>query len=252
MPYPSLEGRVVAVTGGARWIGRQIAERFISEGCAVAVADIDEEAGTAAHSEWSEVGARTEFIATDVTQEASVQSFVERVVDRLGPIDILVNNASMLSRLERKPFWELTSEEWQRSLDVNLTSMWLTMKTVAPAMIAARRGSIVNMTSGVVYVGRGLHAHFVASKAGVVGLTRATARELGPHGVRVNAIAPSFIETTRSPLSPERRGEITADMALDDVPKPEDIAAAAAFLASDEASHITGQVMSVDSGLTHH
>ncbi len=252
MPHASLNGRTAVVTGGARWIGRSIVERFVAEGCNVVVADIDEAAGIEAVNELLAAGAPVRFIATDVSDERSCARMPAAAIDAFGSIDVLVCNASVLATLERGPFWELSLEKWERTMAVNLRGMWLSMKAVAPTLIAQQRGSVVNMASGVVYVGRREHAHYVASKAGVIGLTRTAARELGSHGVRVNAIAPSLVETSRVDLSDERRAAITAEMALDDLPKPEDIAAMAAFLASDEAAHVTGQVLSVDSGLSHH
>lgn len=247
-----LQNRTAVVTGGARWIGRAMVERFLSEGCNVVIADIDEAAGSGAVTELDRFAEHVAFVPTDVTDEASCQNLATAAGAAFGTVDILVNNASVLATLDRSPFWEITVEQWERTMAVNLRGMWLSMKAVAPLMMEQGRGSIVNMASGVVYVGRGQHAHYVASKAGVIGLTRAASRELGSHGVRANAIAPSFVETSRANLTDERRATITAEMALDDIPKPEDIAAMAAFLASDESAHVTGQTISVDSGLSHH
>jgi 3-oxoacyl-[acyl-carrier protein] reductase len=252
MTYASLTGRAAIITGAARWIGRAIASRLSDEGCRVCIVDRDASAGSALAAALSDSGREALFVEADVASEQSCVEAVRSAENVLGPVHILVNNASLLSTTNARSFWDLETEEWDETMAVNLRGMFLMMKAVAPSMTGRGAGSIVNMSSGVVYAGRSELAHYVASKAGVIGLTRTTARELGKHGIRVNAIAPSYVETGRIELTPERRASITAEMCLDDVPKPEDIADMAAFLASDQSAFVTGQVMSVDGGLSHH
>jgi 3-oxoacyl-[acyl-carrier protein] reductase len=239
-----LDGRVALVTGGARGIGRAIAEALAALGAKVAVVDLDlEQAGATAAA----VGGGAKGFQANVAQAADVEAMVEAVERDLGPIEVLVNNAgitrdNLLARL--------TEENWDLVLDVNLKGAYLMMKAVGRGMMKRRSGRIVNIASVVGLVGNKGQANYSASKAGLVGLTKSIAKELASRGVRVNAVAPGFIETDMTAaLPPEAREALAAQIALGRLGTPADVAAAVAFLASDAASYITGQVIVVDGGM---
>jgi 3-oxoacyl-[acyl-carrier protein] reductase len=237
-----LADRVALVTGGNTGIGAAVSERLAAEGVRVAVGFFEEpgSAGSLATRLAADGGAIA--VPCDVTDPTSIETAVARVDRELGPIDILVNNAGVL---ERSPFLELEGERWSRALEVSLSGSYRCARAVVPAMTAAGAGAIVNVSSELVDLGGTRHAHYVAAKAGVVGLTRALARELGPVGVRVNAVAPGPTDTRMI----DAEAIDAARIPLGRVGRPEDVAAAIAFLASDDASWITGQVLRVNGGL---
>jgi 3-oxoacyl-[acyl-carrier protein] reductase len=247
--------RVAIVTGAGQGLGRAYATRLAREGAHVAVVDI---AGEAARSAAEAIGeGRASVHEADVTDAGQVAAFVGAVVERWGRIDALVNNAGG-ALLPSAPFDSFSRADWTRVLDVNLTSQWLCAAEVVPHMRAAGYGKIVNVTSTTVAKGVpvGL-APYVAAKAGVVGLTRALARELGPDGIRVNAIAPGYIpvQTRKAVHSPEAarllRERMKAEQCLPVLGTPEDLCGAVAFLCSPDSDFLTGQVVNVDGGWAH-
>jgi 3-oxoacyl-[acyl-carrier protein] reductase len=242
--------RVVLVTGAAQGIGRAFARRFAELGWHVVVADIQD--GRAAEVA-AELGGG-EHLATgiDVTDADSVAAAVEAAVARFGGIDVLINNAAIFSSIEMKPFEEITADEWRGVIDVNLTGTFLCSQAVAGVMRGRAGGSIVNVSSSTVLMGRPFYAHYVSSKAGVIGFTRALARELGEAGITVNAIMPGSTETEvpRDSASPSQAQEIVARQAIARRLQPDDIVGAAVFLASPEARLITGQSIVVDGGIS--
>jgi 3-oxoacyl-[acyl-carrier protein] reductase len=240
-----LDGKVAMVTGAGRGIGRAIAtELACGMGAHVAVLDRDYEHALEVAAEIA-CGARG--FRVDVSDRAAIEACVEEVERDLGPIEVLVNNAG-ITRDNLLP--RLSEEHWDAVMDVNLKGAYLTMKAVSRGMIKRRSGRIINIASVVGLVGNRGQANYAASKAGLIGLTKAVAKELASRNVRVNAVAPGFIETDMTAgLSPEAREALSSQIALGRLGAPEDVAAAVAFLASDAASYITGQVIVVDGGM---
>jgi NAD(P)-dependent dehydrogenase (short-subunit alcohol dehydrogenase family) len=243
--------RSAIVTGGGSGIGRAIATRLAADGAAVAV--LDRDAASAEHAAEGIVtaGGTAVGVAADVTDRPAIEAAVAEVVERLGAPTILVNNAG-LQGFDR--FLTITPEHWQRILDVNLTGTFHCCQVVLPHMLDAGWGRIVNISSSSAQGGQQLMAHYVSSKAGVIGLTKALALEFGPKGITVNTIPPGFIDTPMLRDS-EAKGLLGpgVDAAIATTPvrrigEPEDIAAACAYLVSDEASYVTGQVIGVNGG----
>jgi 3-oxoacyl-[acyl-carrier protein] reductase len=228
-----LKGRVALVTGAARGIGARIAERFAGCGAAVYAADIDERAQ----------------LRVDVTDRAALRAAVERIVRERGGIDVLVNNAGLLAA---GPFDETSGEAWDRLVAVNLTGVFNCVQAAVPAMQGRQGAAIINIASVSAEKGGGAMGNvwYGATKAGVVAMTRGLGRELGPQGIRVNAIAPAVIETdmVQAHLTPARRAQILARFPLGRLAEADDVARLAVFLASDAASFITGETVAVDGG----
>jgi 3-oxoacyl-[acyl-carrier protein] reductase len=241
--YGSLEGKVALVTGGSRGIGAAISRELGSAGARVAV---NYRSGKEAAEEVaSEVGGIA--LAANVGDPAEAKDLLERVESELGEIDILVNNAGIT---RDTLIARMSDEEWEEVIETNLRGTFNTCRAVARKMLRRRSGAIVNMTSVVGIHGNPGQANYAASKAGIIGLTKALARELGSRGVRVNAVAPGYIATELTDvLSEEIRGAILANTPMGRLGSPEDVAAAVRFLCSDEAAFITGDVLLVDGGL---
>jgi NAD(P)-dependent dehydrogenase (short-subunit alcohol dehydrogenase family) len=246
------EGRTAIVTGGGSGIGRGIAQRLAEDGCAVAILDLDADAAERTAEESREKGyTAVAFGEVDVSDRARVNDAVRRVRSTLGPPLVLVNNAGLTGF---KQFLNITDEQWDRMMAVNLSGPFYCSQAVVPDMIEAGWGRIVNISSSSAQSGQQYMAHYVSSKAGLVGFTKALALELGPKGITVNTIPPGFVDTPMLRTS-EERGLLggTVEHHADLTPvrrpgRPADIAAACAFLVSDEAGYITGQVIGVNGG----
>ncbi|GEL96228.1 glucose 1-dehydrogenase [Cellulomonas composti] len=235
-----LEGKVAIVTGGARGMGEADTRRLVAEGARVVVGDVLDEPGAAVAAE---LGDHAVYTHLDVTDEASWAAAVDLAHERFGPVDVLVNNAGILAqgRID-----ETEPDTFRRVLDVNLTGVYLGIRAVTADMAAAGHGAIVNISSAAGLVGmQGLSA-YSASKWGVRGLTKCAALDLGHLGIRVNSIHPGAI---RTPMAAGVTDEAMAHQALPRVGEPSEIAAAVAFLVSDDASDVTGAELAVDGGM---
>jgi len=241
-----LQDRIAIVTGAARGIGLACAQRFAAEGATLVLADLDDAAGTAAAAAIS--GAT--FVRADVSRKADVAALVQQTLDRHGRIDLLVNNAGITHACE---FLDLAEEDFERVLAVNLKSMFLCGQAVARSMVKLGvRGSIVNMSSANAVVAIANQVPYVVSKGGINQLTKVMAVALAPHGIRVNAIGPGTILTElakQAVLTDDAaRRKILSRTPLGRCGEPEEVAAVAAFLASDDASYLTGQTIYPDGG----
>lgn len=242
-----LEGRVALITGAGQGIGRAIALRFADEGAKVVVVDVAEASANAVAGEIQAAGNEALAVVCDVTQRDQVGALVERVLSAYGQIDILGNNAG-ITRDAR--LIKMTEEDFDRVIDVNLKGAFNLAQAVAGPMIERGYGRIISTASVVALYGNFGQSNYVATKAGVIGMTRVWARELGPKGITANAVAPGFIATDMIRTVPEKVIEGMIERTpVRRLGTPEDIAAAYLFLASEEASFVNGVVLSVDGGL---
>ncbi len=242
-----LSGKVAIVTGGARGMGAATSRLFVEQGAKVAIADVLEEAGAALAAE---LGENARFFQLDVTSEDSWAQVVADVEESLGPIDALVNNAGILMF---KSILETTKADYERVLGVNLVGEFLGVKAVAPGMIARGKGSIVNISSVDGMKGANGLVAYASSKWGVRGLTKVAAMELGHKGVRVNSVHPGGVDTIMSNHNDSAREDLNksyGNVPLQRIGGPEEVAAASAFLSSDDASYIHGAEIVVDGGMT--
>jgi NAD(P)-dependent dehydrogenase (short-subunit alcohol dehydrogenase family) len=245
-----LTGRVVLITGAARGLGRAFAQGFAEAGARVVAADLDGPAADATATAVAQAGGGEAVgVQADVGDAAAVDAMVAAAVDRFGGVDVLVNNAGIYAGLTRAPFHELDEAEWDRVIRVNLKGPWLCARACVPAMRKRGGGSIVNVSSATVLSGSPLWAHYVASKGGVIALTRAMAREVGDLGIRVNAIAPGFTLTQASRDLIEDAETYGVDRgAIKRSARPEDMVGTALYLASPASDFVTGQTIVVDGG----
>ncbi len=242
-----LDGKVAIVTGGARGIGAKVAERFAEQGARVAVVDIDQSAAEQLVSALAEKGTDAAAYGVDVSNTDAVKDLVTEVVKRFGRVDILVNNAGIT---RDGLLLTMTERDWDAVIAVNLKSVFNFTKAIARPMIKQKNGSIINISSVVGLFGNAGQINYSASKAGVIGATKSAAKELASRNIRVNAIAPGYIQTAMT----DKLDEKARTMLLDLIPaktlgQPSDVANAALFLASDWASYITGEVLRVDGGM---
>ncbi|MBI4353814.1 MAG: 3-oxoacyl-[acyl-carrier-protein] reductase [Candidatus Omnitrophica bacterium] len=243
-----LTNQVALVTGGARGIGKEIAALLAKEGADLALFDVNAQVLEQTAAELRALGRRAEGFVVDVTNASVVEEAVSKILDKLGKIDILVNNAGithdgLLVRMEEA--------QWDRVLDINLKGAFLCTRAVAKAMLKARRGRIVSIASIVGLIGNPGQANYAASKAGLIGMTKAVAKELATRGITCNAIAPGFIKTEMTEKLPDEAKErLKAAIPMGTLGEPLDVAQAALFLVSEASRYITGHVLVVDGGMT--
>jgi 3-oxoacyl-[acyl-carrier protein] reductase len=248
-----VSARVAIVTGGNRNIGAAVAERLGAGGIGVAVNFPEERVRAEAERIAGRIrgsGGRAMAVCADVSNEDRVRAMVDEVADALGPADILVNNAA-ISVTGQSPWEALTGEAWDRVLRVNVTGAFLCARAVFPAMKAAGHGDIINMSSVTALLGRTRNLHYVTSKAALIGFTRALAREVGPHNIRVNAIVPGAIRTPEESAYGDHEildATILGCQSLKRRGTPLDVAGMVAFLVSADSTFVTGQCLVVDGG----
>ncbi len=243
----AFEGQVAVVTGGARGIGRAIALRLAEDGAKVAIIDLAETGSAVAREIQETTGRATAFVKADISKEAEASAAVSEIEAVLGPVDVLVNNAG----ITRDGLAVLMSEDdWDAVLTVNLKGAFLMSKAVLRGMIKRRQGSIVNISSVVARRGNAGQVNYSSAKAGLIGLTKSLAREVASRNVRVNAVAPGYIETEMTAALDEKaRSALVDQIPLGRIGTPKAVADAVAFLAGESASFVTGTVLAVDGGL---
>ena len=241
------EGRVALVTGASRGIGEAIARRLASEGAVLLAASRSAPALERVVAEISSAGGRARVIALDVSDPSSIEAAMKSALEEHGQIDVLVNNAGIA---EDNLILRMSREAWDRVLLTNLTGAFLLIQAVVKGMVRSRYGRIVNVTSVVGLMGNAGQANYAAAKAGLVGLTRSVARELGSRNITCNAVAPGFIATAMTDrMTEQARESLSSQIPVQRLGRPEDVASAVAFLASEEAGYVTGVVLNVSGGL---
>lgn len=242
-----LKNRVAIVTGAARGIGKAIAKRYAMEGCNIAITDINEDNINATVAELSELGTTVKGYVSNAADFADVEKTVAKIAEDFGRIDILVNNAGIT---KDGLMLRMTEAQWDAVLTVNLKSAFNYIHAVLPIMARQKGGSIINMASVVGVSGNAGQANYSASKAGLIGLAKSIAKEMGSRGIRANCIAPGFIESDMTRALPEEvRKDWATKIPLRRGGTPEDVANVALFLASDLSSYVTGQVINCCGGM---
>jgi NAD(P)-dependent dehydrogenase (short-subunit alcohol dehydrogenase family) len=252
MSEPRLAGKRVIVTGAGQGLGRAFALHLADLGARVIAADVRPDRLQTTCEQASGQGLEIHASTTDVSDPGQTRALAATAADVLGGLDALVNNAAIVEGLNRRPFDKIDEDEWDRVLEVNVKGAWLCAKAAVPLLHAAGGGSIVNMASEVAFSGSPGLAHYVTSKAAVIGLTRVLARELGPSQIRVNALAPGFIPTEGSTTMTATAEYDVGPTPLGRIGAPVDMLGALAFLVSDESGFITGQTLLVNGGRISH
>ena len=241
----SLKGKVAIVTGAGSGIGRAIAVRLARDEAAIAVLDLNGDGAAETAKLITDAGGKALALTVDCANEAAIKEAGARIRAEWGPITILVNNAGIATFV---PYMDITDEIWDRTIAINLKGPHLCCREVIPDMLAAGWGRIINITSSSVQSGSFAQAHYVSSKGGVLGLTKALALEYAPTGITVNMVPPGFIDTPMLRAAPIDAEAFAQTLPMKRIGQPEDIAAACAYLASEEAGYVTGQTISTNGG----
>ncbi|HEY1749232.1 MAG TPA: glucose 1-dehydrogenase [Xanthobacteraceae bacterium] len=245
-----LKDKVAIVTGAGRGIGAAFCEGLAAVGAKVVVADLLD--GTPVADRIGEKQQQAIYVRADVTSKASIGDLIDRTVSEFGTVDILVNNAGLFADLRTKPFQEITEDEWDRVMAVNVRGTFQCAKAVAPLMMEKKNGRIINIASGTAFKGTGHLLHYVTSKGAVVSMTRSLARELGPYNICVNAIAPGLTMSDAVKTHPDWTGKAAAAgvaaRAIQREQVPADLLSTLVYLCSNESNFVTGQTISVDGG----
>lgn len=243
-----LQNKIAVITGGANGIGRETADLFLKNGATVIIWDIDDINGEKEVDTWNAQGFTSFFYKVNTAIAEEVENATKNVIEKVKKIDILINNAGITRDAALK---NMTFTQWQQVIDVNLSGVFHCTKSISPYMVAQQSGRIINAASVVAHNGSFGQSNYVAAKAGVIGLTKVWARELGSKGITVNAVAPGFIETEMTAvLGTDFMDELLKRTPVRRIGQPIDIANAYLFLASDKTSFITGTCLNVDGGLT--
>lgn len=242
-----LNGQVALITGSARGIGKEIAKAFAQEGAIVIISDINAEMAAATATELNQQGFKADSFACNVTELASVEDMVNKILDKHKSIDILVNNAGIT---RDNLLLRMSENEWDSVLTVNLKGTFIATKAVSRSMLKARKGKIISIASIIGIMGNAGQANYAASKAGIIGFTKSIAREFASRNITANAVAPGFIQTEMTEkLTEKAREEIFKQIPMGKLGTPKDVAGVCVFLASSDADYITGQTMVVDGGM---
>ena len=242
-----LKGKVAIITGAAQGIGKEIAATLAKEGADIAICDVNKESLDRAKTELESSGVRVVALVVDVTSSAQVEDMVNKVLDKLGKVDILVNNAGIT---RDSLIMRMKEADWDAVLAVNLKGVFNCLKAVTRPMLKQRYGRIINIASIIGVIGNAGQANYAASKAGIIGLTKSAAKELASRGINVNAVAPGFIKTAMTDkLTEEQKQKMLELIPLAKLGEAKDVANLVLFLASDDSSYITGEVIKVDGGM---
>lgn len=247
-------GLSVIVTGGGKGIGKVYVEEFAKAGARVLAADIDADATNAVADGLCAQGCNVAALGVDIASEEATQTMAQTALDRFGRIDVLINNASLMSVLPRRSWLEIPLEEWDRVMAVNLRGMFLACRAAFPAMKAQKRGKIVNISSSRVWEGTPNRLHYTTSKAGVIGFTRALAREVAEFGITVNAVTPGITQSDTQVASTSGNYLATraSGRAIDRAQYPADLVGVVMFLSTPASDFMTGQTVNVDGGRSMH
>lgn len=242
-----LQDKTALITGAATGIGEAVARLFAEQGARVFLLDLDAEGGKAVAASIRAGGGWAQAFTGDVRHAADIAPVVDAVIQEFGQLDILINNAGIYPR---QGFLDMTEEQWDQMHDINLKSMFHSMKLALPHMVARRSGKIVNISSVTFHLGMGLLTHYVASKGGVIGLTRSLAREMGEHNIHINCITPGAIKTVAEArvVTDEQAREMVTHQCLQRRIMPLEVARVCLFLSSELSDAMTGQCLNVDGG----
>jgi len=243
-----LKDRVAIITGGARGIGKKISQTFLKEGASVYIFDINQEEGARTVGELQPAyDGKVNFFKVDITDEKSVEQYIEKIIEAEGRIDILVNNAGIT---RDNLILRMSLEDWKKVIDINLTGAFICSKHTVKYMVKNRSGKIINISSIVGVHGNAGQSNYSSSKAGIIGLTKTLARELAGRNILVNAIAPGYIETEMTKkLSDKIKEKLMEQIPAGRLGSVDDVAKTALFLASDDSNYITGTVINLDGGM---